>query len=367
MKRKIRVSRKRRVRGGGKEEDLLRMIGAPNPHVDEILEVEFDGKNPMSNVDPKTIYDQFSGISSIYTVSGLYSFITTFGTAENNVSNPEFFLLHTEGYRLPNSFLLYMFKNTFLWSMCKTKLPSKSSDGLISITDNIIMKSNIIRTFGTLYMRFKILEETQNKARKHNSSFDPVKIPEINEIQYLVYLFVNLILAVIKKFNEWGHNVDRILIMEIQKLSLVQFNVLFSKVNDGKTEDGYEKLPITTSTFVNAHDPILLKVYLGIHTYGCIFIKNLFDRAITKLYAVDESLLADESRVYNEKDFSSVFDKQYPRIGNNTLELELPVLPDPADGAADGAAHSAASMNSQKPGGGTRRTRRIRRTRRSRV
>jgi hypothetical protein len=364
MKRKIRVSRKKRVRGGGKEEDLLRVIGAPNPHVNEILEVEFDGKNPMNSVDPKTMYDQFSGISSIYRISGLYSFITTFGTAENNVSPLDFTTVHSEGYRLPNSFLLYMFKNTFLWSMCKTKSPSKDHDELISITDNIIMKSNIIRTFGTLYMRFKILEEIQNKARIHNKSFDPVNIPEINEIQYLVYLFVNLILAVtIKKFNEWGQNVDKILVMEIQKLSLVQFNVLFSKVNDGKTEDGYQKLPITTSTFVKAHDPILLRVYLGIHTYGCIFIKNLFDRAITKLYTVGESLLGNKSRVYNEDEFASVFNKQYPRIGNDTLELELPVLPD----RDDGAAHSAASMNSQKPEGGTRRTRRIRRTRSSRV
>ena len=401
MKRKIGVSRKKRVRGGGKEEDLLRVIGAPNPQVNESL---FFIRPLESIINGPDVAD-FK-----FTMSR--TFITTYGQSKKNVKEGELELFHEEGYRYPNSYLLYFFKNAFLWPMCIFNMRGASDQDLERETSYIIQRSNICNIFGILFMRFKIIYE-----KKRNGLFTQINQNEyglmLNEIQSIVYLFINLIFAC----PQWQGGGDIVIVNEIQRMPLSKFQKMFTSIIVGKE---------ILSTNFNPIDIDYIRCYMSIQLNGYNYIKNLFDRAITKLYMIGEPLLANR-RLYTEVEFASVFeDKRYTRIGTNNLAL---YLPDPlpaiipvlsaenkvrmnrekadrerankesadrkkerekaakkkaddeyweerarqmeemlAEWEAENAAKKVlASKNSQPSGGGTRRTRRIRRTRRSRV
>lgn len=457
MKRKIGVSRKRRVRGGGKEEDLLRVIGAPNPQVntntavgrvtyneDRAFMVEIpdnellhDPEQPrprrVNMVQKERVKQSLTSNKGrrYYTEKferpGRRVFITTHGAVgydHTKIPSDWSILIHSEGHRLPNAHLLKIFENTFLWTTCRSNDENNRERGerKEKMSENIIQHSNICRVFGTLFMRFKIIEEKLEKRRVKGDKI--IRISEFIEIEAILYLFINLINAFRdNKLDEWLHHEDLFLIKEIARLPPFIFLTMFKNI---LSEGVLRVIGPNIERGQVMIDQAVIDCLVSIRENGYTYIKNLFDRAITKLYMLDELLLETaDGKKYDVAEFDRFFKSHSNPSDNNTLNITLPLpLPplmnDPplifenvnpknynielakrtlaANGtpfytdnamefvekmtqhhsnkwneyiertkAENAAKKVLASMNSQKPGGGTRRTRRIRRTRHSRV
>jgi hypothetical protein len=329
-----RISRKQRIKGGGKDEDLLRLIGTINPNVTESLLVNHDGTNPRNSFNIST-----SRQTRIYIEKKLNpgrTFIITHGRAGYNSENlPHNWspIIHNYGYRLPNTYLLKIFKGSFLWSMCNIKSPESSAT---ETSESIIKDSNICRIFGILFMRYKIINE------KPNGLFKEVNISNLlDEIESLLYLFINLIFVCKPAtYKSWLPYIDNEIILEIQKMEVPDLGFLFFKIISNRgIQTNTATFPISTS---------VISCFLSIKLNGYNYIKNLFDRAITNLYMINEPLLANEYiKRYDIQEFDKFY-KEYS-LGDDRLVLNLLTPSPPA------------------LGGHTRRSHRTRRSRRSHI
>jgi hypothetical protein len=352
-KQNIRVSRKKRVRGGGKEEDLLRLIGANNPHVNNNKLVVYNEDKPFvvetpenasffhnifhdpSSPKPRTIdIAQKTRVINALKQNAMHwknpnpffgefenfrkrVFITTHGMVGydlRKLSDDWAIIIHNDGYRLPNAYLLRSFESTFVWSMCaRNKAYNNGSFPVEYMTENIIRHSNICRVFGTLFTRFKIIEEKKDDRRFN------LEIKELDEIEAILYLFINLIIAYTDdKIREWLQHEDLIVIKDIARFSPTQFNLMFSHTLYENKMTSKDIIPI---------DETVINCLASIREHGYVYIQNLFDRVITKLYMFDESLLAANEKNYNAGEFSRFFNSYSTPSDNNKLELTLPRVP----------------------------------------
>jgi hypothetical protein len=352
-KQNVRVSRKKRVRGGGKKEDLLRLIGAANPNVNNHKLVVYNEDKPFvvetpenmsffhnifhdpSTAKPRTI-DVAQKKRVVYALKenaihwknpnpffGEFEnfrkrvFITTHGMVSHDrrkLPDDWAIIIHKDGYRLPNAYLLRNFESTFVWSMCaRNKAYNDGSFPAESMTENIIRHSNICRVFGTLFMRFKIIEEKKDDRRFN------LEIKELDELEAILYLFINLIIAYTDvKNREWLQHEDLLVIKDITRFSPTQFELMFSDTLYENKKTPKDIIPI---------DVTVINCLASIRERGYAYIQNLFDRVITKLYMFDESLLAEDGKNYDAGEFARFFNSYSTPSDNNSLVLTLPRLP----------------------------------------